>query len=526
MILMLFRYGPKILSLFTGCLLGSVTLLPMSQAVQNSDVAGVVLREASRKHRAFTVFAYTHDNCTSYDETMLKFADLRTCEGQYLSGVLISLCNESMICSPVASPSEVCLNITIDDKCAAIKFPATEDIVMVPGDVTVMNWTQSGNTSALVVKWNKHMLYKLRLRPFKSPQEYTEIDGFLYQNSSLIFQVEWDNLEYVNYYAYVVLFNYCEDKIAEFQAPDLHYVPEVTQPDKDTPERSWVDPLLIVLAVAVAGVLGTLVCRGRRPGGRLCRSPEGAAASGPPPPVYPTQPPPAAAAPSKAALLVYPKDVIPQAKELLQELREKSACEILDLHDVYDFDKLHDSTAWLVRTLRNPAVLKILVVSEEGKRLQDLHRSSVRIPVQDGDLERFSDAEGGRGSGAGSRSLRQGLEGDLSPLVLPESRNKDCESCPRPGKKGCILPGGSTRNQRVSDEESSLAEEDAETALGFLYDYMIRIQESSCLSKNNLVYKAQFADGPLDRVTDCRLFLLPRQTHFLVQAINAFVAGE
>lgn len=100
--------------------------------------------------------------------------------------------------------------------------------------------------------------------------------------------------------------------------------------------------------------------------------------------------------------------------------------QILDLHDVYDFDKLHDSTAWLVRTLRNPAVLKILVVSEEGKRLQDLHRSSVRIPVQDGDLERFSDAEGGRGSIAGSRSLRQGLEGDLSPLVLPESRNKDC----------------------------------------------------------------------------------------------------
>ncbi|ROT68156.1 hypothetical protein C7M84_013724 [Penaeus vannamei] len=284
-------------------------------------------------------------------------------------------------------------------------------------------------------------------------QEYTEIDGFLYQNSSLIFQVEWDNLEYVNYYAY---------------APDLHYVPEVTQPDKDTPERSWVDPLLIVLAVAVAGVLGTL---------------------------------------------------------------------ILDLHDVYDFDKLHDSTAWLVRTLRNPAVLKILVVSEEGERLQDLHRSSVRIPVQDGDLERFSDAEGGRGSGAGSRSLRQGLEGDLSPLVLPESRNKDCESCPRPVKKGCILPGGSTRNQRVSDEESPLAEEDEETALGFLYDYMIRIQESSCLSKNNLVYKAhaqtfisdvwyRFADGPLDRVTDSRLFLLPRQTHFLVQAINAFVAGE
>lgn len=57
------------------------------------------------------------------------------------------------------------------------------------------------------------------------------------------------------------------------------------------------------------------------------RSPEGAAASGPPAPVYPTQPPPAAAAPSKAALLVYAKDVIPQAKELLQELRERSACE-------------------------------------------------------------------------------------------------------------------------------------------------------------------------------------------------------
>lgn len=102
--------------------------------------------------------------------------------------------------------------------------------------------------------------------------------------------------------------------------------------------------------------------------------------------------------------------------------------QILDLHDVYDFDKLHDSAAWLLRALRNPAVLKILLVSEEDERLRNLHRSSVRIPVQDRDQVlqgSSSGVEGGRGLDGGSSSLRQDLEEVLSPLALPESRNKD-----------------------------------------------------------------------------------------------------
>lgn len=65
------------------------------------------------------------------------------------------------------------------------------------------------------------------------------------------------------------------------------------------------------------------------------------------------------------------------------------------------------------------------------------------------------------------------------------------ETCPHPGEKGCILPGSSTANESESGGERPLGEEGKETALGFLYDYMIHIQESSCLFKDNLVYKAQ-----------------------------------
>ncbi|XP_047468312.1 uncharacterized protein LOC125024550 [Penaeus chinensis] len=346
-------------------------------------------------------------------------------------------------------------------------------------------------------------------------QESQETDSVLYQNSSLIFQVQWDNLKYKSYSVYVVLVNYCESVVKQFAGPSLQYVPEVTQaggskPSPDSPARSYVKPLMAAAAV-VAAVLVGLRCTGR---------PGGAAASSSPPRAPPPRTPPAAAAPSKAVLLVYANDVIPQAKQLLEELREKTACKILDLHDVYDFDKLHDSAAWLVRTLRNPAVLKILVVSEEGERLQNLHRSSVRIPVQVGDQVPQgspSGAEGGKGLSGSSSSLRQDPEEVLSPLALPESRNEDSETCPHPREKGCILPGSSTENE---------SESGGERPLGFLYDYMIHIQESSCLFKDNLVYKAQFADGPLDRVTESRLFLLPRQSHFLVQAINAFVVGE
>ncbi|XP_037780540.1 uncharacterized protein LOC119576927 [Penaeus monodon] len=535
MFLTLFRDGPKVLSLFIGCLLGTASLLPISQAAQEGEVAGVVLREVSRKHRAFTVFAYTKDNCTSYNGTMRKLAVIRACERQILGHELIFLCKESKYCPWVEDKYTAYFNVTVEGKSAVIKFPATEDVALVPEDIWIFNnWTQKGNTSELVVKRNEDMVYKLRLSPVESPQEHQEVDGVLFENSSLIFQAQWDNLEYKIYYVYVVLFNLCDSEIKEFEAPRLHYVPEVTQPQKDSPARSWVKPVLTASTLlAAAGVVG-LACRGHQPSvGALTSAPpghrRGAAASEPPPRADPTRAPPAAAAPSKAVLLVYASDVIPQAKKLLEELREKTACKILDLHDVYDFDKLHDSAAWLLRALRNPAVLKILLVSEDDERLQNLHRSSVRIPVQDGDQVlqgSSSGVEGGRGLDGGSSSLRQDLEEVLSPLALPESRNKDSETCPHPGEKGCILPGSSTANESESGGERPLGEEGKEAALGFLYDYMIHIQESSCLFKDNLVYKAQFADGPLDRVTESRLFLLPRQSHFLVQAINAFVAGE
>ncbi|XP_063586130.1 uncharacterized protein LOC134763532 [Penaeus indicus] len=526
MILAVFRDGPAILGLLAWCLLCTVSLLPISVAKQDGEVAGVVLREVSRKHRAFTVFAYTQDNCTSYNGTTRENAYIRACEGHSLPSESIFLCKESKYCPRVTDKSDACFSVTVGNESAVIKFPATEEVALAPKDVYVFNnWTQKGNTSELVVKRNKDMDYKLELIPVQSQQERQEIDTVLYQNSSLIFQVQWDNLEYKSYYVSILVVNYCNARVREFDGPRLHYVPEAAQvggsrPGEESPARPWLKPLVAAAALAAAAALVVRRCTGR---------PRCTAASGSPPRTRLPRTPPVAAAPTKAVLLVYANDVIPQAKKLLEELREKTTCEILDLHDVYDFDKLHDSVAWLVRGLRNPAVLKILVVSEEGERLQNLHRSSGRSLVQDGDQVpqgSSSGAEGGRGLYGSSSSLRQDLEEVVSPLALPESRNEDSETCPHPREKGCILPGSSTENESESGGERPLGEEGKEMALGFLYDYMIHIQESSCLFKDNLVYKAQFADGPLDRVTESRLFLLPRQSHFLVQAINAFVAGE
>ncbi|XP_047468978.1 uncharacterized protein LOC125025106 isoform X2 [Penaeus chinensis] len=230
MFLAALRNGPAIPGLITWCLLGTVSLLPISQAMQDGEVAGVGLSEVRRKHRAFTVFAYTQDNCTSYNGTMRKQADIRACEGQFSDQEVILLCEESKYCPFNKDKSEACFNVTVGGKSAVIEFPATEDVALVPEDVWIFdNWTQKGNTSELVVKRNEDMVYKLELHPVESPQESQEIDSVLYQNSSLIFQVQWDNLKYKSYSVYVVLVNYCESVVKQFAGPSLQYVPEVTQ---------------------------------------------------------------------------------------------------------------------------------------------------------------------------------------------------------------------------------------------------------------------------------------------------------
>ncbi|XP_042889127.1 uncharacterized protein LOC122264336 isoform X2 [Penaeus japonicus] len=517
------REGPGFLQLTIACLLGLVLFPPVSSTLNEVKVNRLVLRETSRRNRAFTIFAYTPDNCTSCCDAISKLAELRRCNGKRLSDMSIPLCKEIQTCPHISSKSRACFAVAVDDIIATIKFPASEDVVLISKEVvTTSNWTQRDNISTLVVMWNEHVKYELRLHPLSQ----------------------------------IILRNFCDTVVEKIEAPALRYIRPEAQVNKDSSDYPKV--MIVIIGSATTMVMAGLFFLVFKAKGHWLKA---EAANSTPKPREDPRDTPSATAATKSVLLVYAKDVLPRARKLLNELREKAACEILDLHDVHDFDKLHDSTAWLISNLRSPAVLKILVVSEEGERLQDLYRSSRQNQTDEEEENQAPqaspvDAEGGSGLIGGPRAtLTHGVSDDS--LSLPASRTKETglertvavagiegvangppgafpihtdlptETSPRLGKRGCIRPGNSTGNQSESSGGRGLSDEGEETVLGFLYEYMIQVQESSCLFQNSsLVYKVQFADGPLARVTDSRFYLLPRQTHFLVQAINAFAAGK
>ncbi|XP_042889126.1 uncharacterized protein LOC122264336 isoform X1 [Penaeus japonicus] len=550
------REGPGFLQLTIACLLGLVLFPPVSSTLNEVKVNRLVLRETSRRNRAFTIFAYTPDNCTSCCDAISKLAELRRCNGKRLSDMSIPLCKEIQTCPHISSKSRACFAVAVDDIIATIKFPASEDVVLISKEVvTTSNWTQRDNISTLVVMWNEHVKYELRLHPL-SQRNYETLDGKVHENSSILFQVDWSNLSHTSYSVFIILRNFCDTVVEKIEAPALRYIRPEAQVNKDSSDYPKV--MIVIIGSATTMVMAGLFFLVFKAKGHWLKA---EAANSTPKPREDPRDTPSATAATKSVLLVYAKDVLPRARKLLNELREKAACEILDLHDVHDFDKLHDSTAWLISNLRSPAVLKILVVSEEGERLQDLYRSSRQNQTDEEEENQAPqaspvDAEGGSGLIGGPRAtLTHGVSDDS--LSLPASRTKETglertvavagiegvangppgafpihtdlptETSPRLGKRGCIRPGNSTGNQSESSGGRGLSDEGEETVLGFLYEYMIQVQESSCLFQNSsLVYKVQFADGPLARVTDSRFYLLPRQTHFLVQAINAFAAGK